>query len=902
MPSGRGRKVMYSHVDLYKMVENIANTLREQGVRPDTVCAVALPNCVEAIVYFLAIVWIGAIAAPIDVELGLDDVIRALKATKAATLVSPLVDEDDAPEDALYQRMGQAAETLGIVEWHITRTTNEGVVLETHGRRAAEGAAWHGGAADFQPDGTQVALYMASVSDEEPLVLPLTHQNFAAAIRMFSHTYSIDATHVTVLTRPWSTVDALNAMLATIYSGGHLVMPGTEPKPDLDFVELCGDYEVNWFTASPQFLTSLASLNDSTAMASLKYKFVRSITGNLDAATLDSLEETFNAPILEAYGTPETCGVVSCNVQTETRAGSKGMPAADCVIKIFDEATHAPVEPGVSGLVGVAGANVTSGYLDNDEVNSKFIVKEENADGSKTVFVLTGDQGFLDDDGFLHLGSSVSDGRIETFAQERALNVKREKEMALAAAAAAAATVAAVTAKSVATTSSSASSETSSDESEKERLERRLAGERERVEREAPEERECAEREAAIETARIEKEEKERLEREAAEEQERREKEEAERQALIAAEEKARREEQERLEREAVEKEEEERVRREMAEEEERMKREEEERLKRESEARALASEVAAVGATGLASATMQNHSESTTSASISDSTSPRLVQHTATDVVRTHSGTKVAYVQQPALEVSTFDPCALDEIAARLGVIEANQRRLENEVMAQHAADLASLRKLIDARKASASKPIPVDMSEVSAVLNKASKAAMENQRRSEQTLAAARAAIDAAAAKQVAKPPSPPSPRSPRGIVHKQVTVDLSQVEAVITRHVSVEQACGFNRGSEVYCAVKIRNGARVSQQWLKLYAQTNLPSTHVPKVFYEFEELTSRTSARELAELTTLKPVSATLTAAEAMANTPPSARRKITISASSWIPSLRNVRSGRTSMTP
>ena len=47
LPSGGGRKAIYSHVYLYKVEENIANVLLEQGVRPDAVCTIGLLNCVE---------------------------------------------------------------------------------------------------------------------------------------------------------------------------------------------------------------------------------------------------------------------------------------------------------------------------------------------------------------------------------------------------------------------------------------------------------------------------------------------------------------------------------------------------------------------------------------------------------------------------------------------------------------------------------------------------------------------------------------------------------------------------------------------------------------------------------------------------------------------------------------
>ena len=63
----------------------------------------------------------SAIAAPIDIDVELDDDVCALRALNATTVVSRLVGEDDAEDDVVYQRMKKAAETLEIVEWGCDR-------------------------------------------------------------------------------------------------------------------------------------------------------------------------------------------------------------------------------------------------------------------------------------------------------------------------------------------------------------------------------------------------------------------------------------------------------------------------------------------------------------------------------------------------------------------------------------------------------------------------------------------------------------------------------------------------------------------------------------------------------------------------------------------------------------
>lgn len=94
-PVGRGKKTIYSHVDVYRYVENVATEMREVGVRPGSVCAFALPNTIESIVYFLAVQLVNAIALPIDPLLDEETIEVILKTSGAKTFVTLDVDEDE---------------------------------------------------------------------------------------------------------------------------------------------------------------------------------------------------------------------------------------------------------------------------------------------------------------------------------------------------------------------------------------------------------------------------------------------------------------------------------------------------------------------------------------------------------------------------------------------------------------------------------------------------------------------------------------------------------------------------------------------------------------------------------------------------------------------------------------
>ncbi len=102
-------------------------------------------------------------------------------------------------------------------------------------------------------------------------------------------------------------------------------------------------------------------------------------------------------------------------------------------------------------------------------------------------------------------------------------------------------------------------------------------------------------------------------------------------------------------------------------------------------------------------------------------------------------------------------------------------------------------------------------------------------------------------------------------QGALTKTVRVALDEVEKAMEKHPAVNRAKAFGRkdqrfGAEVFCAIVPKKGARVSEPWLKLFAQSQLPAPMVPKKFYYLKEVPQNMTRRELSESTLLKDLSA------------------------------------------
>uniref|UniRef100_A0A7S1XFR3 AMP-binding enzyme C-terminal domain-containing protein n=1 Tax=Compsopogon caeruleus TaxID=31354 RepID=A0A7S1XFR3_9RHOD len=79
----------------------------------------------------------------------------------------------------------------------------------------------------------------------------------------------------------------------------------------------------------------------------------------------------------------------------------------------------------------------------------------------------------------------------------------------------------------------------------------------------------------------------------------------------------------------------------------------------------------------------------------------------------------------------------------------------------------------------------------------------------------------------------------------IRKKMIFNLRDVDAAIASHPAISNAMSFSReddkfANEIFCAVIPKKGARASEPWLKLHAQTMLPAMMIPKRFFFVERL--------------------------------------------------------------
>jgi acyl-CoA synthetase (AMP-forming)/AMP-acid ligase II len=368
--------VRITYGELRSQVEALANTLAATGIRRGNRVGMALPNGLPTIVCFLAASMAGT-AAPLNPAYKEDEFRFYLEDTKAQVLLVP-------PEGAEQARRA-AADRVRVLT----------VTMSAAGTVSLSATPTGGSFETPQIDDVALILH-TSGSTGRPKRVPLAHANLSISARNVARSYALSPHDVSMCVMPLFHVHGLIAStLATLATGGTVVVP-TKFNP-LSFWRIARDHGVTWYSAVPtlhQLLLARAESGSGKPAGAQRLRFIRSCSASLPPQLMHDLEAAFGAPVLEAYGMTEAAHQMASNpLPPATRKPGSVGPGTDVRISIMDDGGR-HLQPGERGEVVIQGPNVIRGYENNPEANATSFV-----DG----WFRTGDQGYLDEDGYLTL-------------------------------------------------------------------------------------------------------------------------------------------------------------------------------------------------------------------------------------------------------------------------------------------------------------------------------------------------------------------------------------------------------------------------------------------------------------------------------------------------------------------
>jgi acyl-CoA synthetase (AMP-forming)/AMP-acid ligase II len=366
-----------SHGELRALLERLGGQLRAAGVERGDRVAIVLPNGPPAAIAFLATAGY-ATAAPLS---------------PAYTESEFRFYLEDAGARALLTLPGDAPEAHAAAGPDLLRLSLEGEGREL--RLTLDGTELDAQQPD-RPNEDEVALVLhTSGTTSRPKLVPLTQRNLAASARHIRESLRLTPEDRCLNVMPLFHIHGLvAAVLASLTAGASVACtPGFDA---FRFFRWLDALEPTWYTAVPTMHQAILQRagRHAEVIEHRPLRFLRSSSASLPPSVMEQLEATFHAPLIEAYGMTEAAHQMAANPlpPAERKPGGVGL-GTGVAIAILDEA-GAQLAPGATGEVAIRGENVTAGYERNPEANA-----EAFSDG----WFRTGDEGYLDADGYLFL-------------------------------------------------------------------------------------------------------------------------------------------------------------------------------------------------------------------------------------------------------------------------------------------------------------------------------------------------------------------------------------------------------------------------------------------------------------------------------------------------------------------
>jgi acyl-CoA synthetase (AMP-forming)/AMP-acid ligase II len=245
-----------------------------------------------------------------------------------------------------------------------------------------------------EPEDVALVLHTSGTTSR-PKIVPLRQINVTASAYHIGAALSLSGDDVSLNIMPLFHIHGLiAAVLSSMAAGG--ATSCTTGFNAFKFFATFDEVRPTWFTAVPtmhQTLLGLAPRNKEV-IARGRLRLIRSSSASLPPQVMMELEEAFHVPVIESYGMTEAAHQMASNPLPPRQhfPGSVGV-AAGPEVGIMDD-TGALLPAGELGEIVIRGRNVTAGYENNPDANAKAFT-----DG----WFRTGDEGYLDPEGYLRL-------------------------------------------------------------------------------------------------------------------------------------------------------------------------------------------------------------------------------------------------------------------------------------------------------------------------------------------------------------------------------------------------------------------------------------------------------------------------------------------------------------------
>jgi acyl-[acyl-carrier-protein]-phospholipid O-acyltransferase / long-chain-fatty-acid--[acyl-carrier-protein] ligase len=277
-----------------------------------------------------------------------------------------------------------------------------------------------------KPD-DRLTIIFTSGSTGIPKGVPLTFNNIASNVQGFDATIHVKEDDCFLGILPFFHSFGYTG---TLWAVGCLPCSGAfhyNPLEPKQIAKLIETYKCTIVLGTPTFLRGFLKRIEPQQFKTVDVVVVGAEKMPIPLA--QAFEERFGVRPIEGYGTTELSPVVAVNVppsrartqegKNALREGSVGKPIPGVHARAVSLEDHTKVlGPDQTGMIEISGPNVMPGYLNQPELTAKVM---------NNGWYITGDVGFVDADGFIHITGRES--RFSKIGGEMVPHIQIEEEL-----------------------------------------------------------------------------------------------------------------------------------------------------------------------------------------------------------------------------------------------------------------------------------------------------------------------------------------------------------------------------------------------------------------------------------------------------------------------------------------
>ena len=250
-------------------------------------------------------------------------------------------------------------------------------------------------------DYDEALVLHTSGTTSRPKIVPLSNLNIFTSAVNISKSLKLTADDHCLNIMPLFHIHGLIAVLSASAKVGASICASNGFNA-LKFLDLAETQNITWYSGVPTMHQAilLRAQKNSDKAKKLNLRFIRSSSASLPPAIFEQLNDTFQTPVIEAYGMTEATHQMASNPLPPAiqKPGLVGMPAGPEICIMNDK--NEKLLQGEIGEICIKGDNVTNGYENNPEANKQSFVND---------WFRTGDEGFFDEDGYLKISGRLKE-------------------------------------------------------------------------------------------------------------------------------------------------------------------------------------------------------------------------------------------------------------------------------------------------------------------------------------------------------------------------------------------------------------------------------------------------------------------------------------------------------------